>query len=559
MRNALYSLALFSLAMSLVACNGIIGDPSGMRGTDVPDGSVDGGGIDGGTPGVCEDDVCLGRSGMPRLTRTQYLYSVRQLFGATVTVDVDRLPADHEAGPFSSNEAVLTTGLDVDLYAEMARSVAQQVVDGDRAFLPCDPADALACAADLVRTITPIAYRRPLSADEESAYVDLLSWVLEQDGFDTALATYVETVLQSPHFVYRIEPAATDEPTRLDGYAVATRLSHFLFREGPDATLIAAAEAGELDTPEGVMAHAATMVDDPRADRTISEFHREWLGVGHLEDVSRLDDALTEEVRDDMRRETERFALEALREDDGTLGTLLTGRWSMLNPRLSGYYGVDGPESGWARTDMGERAGILTTGGVMTAHGSETFTQPVHRGLFVRTRVLCHELRPAPAGAIDEANEAAEELPEDMSDRERLAAITENGVCASCHSLMNSIGYGFEAFDPIGRFRMRDSTGAMLDINGAIEGWDEYETDVDGTFVGAHELGERLAESADVARCVSRQWFRYGTQRAESPEDEAAIEMVYQAFAASGHQIRAAMVAVTGTDAFLYRAPRLSE
>lgn len=549
MRNLLLSLLL-------LGCNGIIGDPLTNDPNDPYD---DPDPLDPIEPvGVCEDDICLGRSGLPRLTRTQYRHSVRQLFGNTVVVDTERLPADHEAGPFSSNEAVPTTGLDVDLYAEMARNVADQVVAGDRAFLGCDPADALACATELVQTITPIAYRRPLSADEESAYVDLLGWVLEEDDFDTALGLYVETVLQSPSFVYRIEPGG-EEPTRLDAYAVATRLSHFLFREGPDADLIAAAEAGELDTPEAVMAQARIMVDDARADRAIQEFHREWLGVGHLDDVSRLDEALTQEVRGDMRRETERFALEVLREGDGSLDTLLTARWSMLNPRLAGFYSAEAPSEGWVRTEMEERAGILTTGGVMTAHGSETFTQPVHRGLFVRTRVLCQELRPAPPGAIDEATESAMELPDDMSERERLAAITEGGPCASCHSLMNSIGYGFEAFDPVGRFRMTDSTGAMLDINGSIEGWDEYETDVDGAFVGAHELTDRLAESADVARCMARQWFRFGTQRRESNEDEAAIDSVYEALASSGNQIREAMIAVTGTDAFLYRAPRLAE
>lgn len=266
----------------------------------------------------------------------------------------------------------------------------------------------------------------------------------------------------------------------------------FLFREAPDTELLEAAQAGALDTSEGVMDRARMMLEDSRSDRSISEFHREWLGVDHLADVARLDEALTTDIRIDMRRETERFAREVIREGDGSIAQMLTARWSVLNPRMSDYYGAEGPSEGWARVEMEERAGILTTGGVMTAHGSETFTQPVHRGLFVRTRVLCQDL-PSPTGidtsaALEDGNNL-----EDMTDRQRLATITETGPCASCHTLTNSIGYGFEAFDPVGRFRTVDSTGATLDINGQIrtpEALPEFGTDVDGTFVGPHELGE---------------------------------------------------------------------
>ncbi|MEM9070656.1 MAG: DUF1592 domain-containing protein [Myxococcota bacterium] len=540
----------------LAGCSGVIGDPLTRDDSDILD--------PGALPEdpaeavpACTDEVCLGVSGTARLTRTQYRHSVRQLFG-DVEVAIDRLPPDHEAGPFSGNEAVLTTAVDVDLYAEMARSVAGAVLEGPREFLPCEPSDALACATELVRTLTPLAYRRPITSEEEGAYVSLLTWILEEDNFDVALSTYVETLLQSPNFLYRVE-LATDEPVRLSAYEVATRLSHYLFREGPDADLIAAAEDGRLDTAEGVVTEARRMVEDPRSDRAIEEFHREWLGVGHLEDVARLDEALTNDVRNRMRRETEEYARAVFRDEDGTLSTLLTGRWSMLNNPMMAYYGVDRAGEGWRRVDMPERAGILTTGAVMTAHGSETFTQPVHRGLFVRNRLLCQDLPGAPPGAIDDANETAEELPDELSERERLVVITENGPCASCHSLMNSIGYGFEAFDPIGRFRMTDSTGAIVDINGSIEGQNEFETDANGSFVGAHELVAQLAGSDDVARCMSRQWFRFATQRHESPRDERAIEGVFEAFAASGFQLREAMVAVTGTDAFLYRAPRIEE
>jgi hypothetical protein len=298
------------------------------------------------------------------------------------------------------------------------------------------------------------------------------------------------------------------------------------------------------------------MLADPRADRAIESFHREWLGLGDLDTVTRNDTGYDSALADAMREETERFAREVVR-GDGTMSTLLTARWSVIDARLAAHYRVAAPASGFARVDMEERSGILTTSGVLTVHATETFTRPVYRGLFVRKRLLCQELPAPPAGALDAAAEAEEALGVDLSERERLEAITMVGACAGCHSMMNPVGYGLEAFDALGRFRMTDATGALVDIAGAIGSESEsYQTDADGDVVGAHALGEALGGSQDAARCMSRQWLRFALQRKDVVADEGSVDAAYGAFAESGFSIPELMVAITTTDAFLHRVAR---
>src|SRR6185369_17169143 len=135
-----------------------------------------------------------------------------------------------------------------------------------------------------------------------------------------------------------------------------------------------------------------------------------------------------------------------------------------------------------------------------------------------------------------------------LSTRERFAEHAQNSFCASCHKLMDPIGLGFESFDGVGRFRTTEYD-IPIDDSGELIG-----TDVDGPFTGAAALGQRLAESEDVQACVVTQWFRYGYGRAESPDaDACSLATLSEKFAAAGGNVRELLVALTQTDAFLYR------
>ena len=539
-----------------MACNGVIAEPSGSGGAAGERGGDSAGPGGSGAGELSCEGLCVGASGMQRLTRAQYRGAVRAVLGDGIAVDVAGLPRDHAAGPFSSNGGVPISERDVEMYATMADGIAAQAARDLETLLPCDAAadGDLACARALVAELGPRLYRRPLTEDETAAYDSLVAWALEEGDLADAASLVIATMLQSPSFLYRIEPAAT-EPTPLDPWSLASRLSFYLWQEGPDDTLWRAASAGELGTPEALVAQARRMLDDPRADRTIRAFHREWLGVSEIDQIGRTDPAFTDAIAADMRNETELFAVRVLREDDARLSTLLTHRRSVLTPLLADHYGVTHPTgTGTEVVDVPERPGILTTGAVLVAHASETFTRPVHRGVFVRKNVLCDPLPPPDPSALAMAEEAAAELPETLTDRERLAALTEGPGCYACHSLTNPIGYAFERFDALGRFRDTDAEGRPIDTTGELSGTGNYETDVDGPFDGADDFTARLGESDTVARCVTTQWLRYALGREEEDEDAASIDAAHAVFRESGYDIRELVIAVVATDAFRYRA-----
>lgn len=551
------------LALLFLGCTGSIESPGNTRDreeiVDLPSVPADPPADDPWLPPAvtseCEGVTCAGSSGLMRINRAQYFHSVRALLGNTVEINTDNLPADHEAVFYASNDHDVTQ-MDVDAYASSAALIAAQVLAAP-SFVTCEPSRA--CALDTMRALVSRAYRRPLREEEDQAYTEFVGEIFDEDGFPQVMASLVETMLQSPNFLYRVEHVETETaPERLDGLAIATRLSLFLHREPPSAALRERALAGELDTREGVQAVARELLGDWRSQRAIFEFHREWLGIGGLEDGAAGD--LSPEIARDLRREAELFAREVIRAG-GTLEELLTARWSMLTPRLAEHYGVEATFAGddFERVEMPERSGLLTAGGAMTAHGNDSFTRPIFRGLFIRSRLLCQELPPAPSGALEAAERTNQGLTGELSDRERLEAITfANPTCESCHRVMNSVGYGLEAFDELGRFRMHDATGAVVDIGGVIDrvtvpGDITYRTDVDGEYVGAHELGARLAESETVGRCVTRQWLRFALQRKESARDQASIDEAFASFAASGGVLEELIVAIVGTDAFLTR------
>jgi hypothetical protein len=540
------------------ACVGQIVDdtsgPHGPGGKGIPGGS----GVGTENTPVCAEGVCVQSSALARLTRSQYANSVQQLLGATTKVDTARLPQDHAAAEiFSSNESVPPSADDVDRYSAVAEDLAANV---DLApLLSCKVADGdTNCARDLITTLGEAAYRRALTPEEVTAYVEMYDGARgEGDDFEDASRLVIATVLQSPNFLYLIEPGGDSAPRKLDGRAVAVRLSYFLWREGPAPSLLAAADAGELDTAEGVEAKAREMLDDPKFDRALREFFSEWLALDQLNGLGR-DPAqfpkFTESLATSMREETERFAVHVFRNDGARQEALLSANYSVINPELADLYGVSPAKaSGFAVAQLTNRAGLLTHASVLTTHATEGFTTPIFRGIFVRTRLLCHSLAPRPANVDEAIAEIEKNLSPDMDDRARLTALTGQGECAGCHTLTNKIGFGFEHFDAIGSFRNEDYAGASVDPSATIEPIaEEYATDVDGNYSEAMEMTRALSTSKSVGQCLTLQWMRYALGR-EARGEVSSMDDSFTAYSAANLDLRELVVAITGSDAFRHR------
>jgi hypothetical protein len=229
------------------------------------------------------------------------------------------------------------------------------------------------------------------------------------------------------------------------------------------------------------------------------------------------------------------------------LGTLLTTTTSSVDGQLGELYGVpdvSGAEPEHVELDAAERAGILTLPLLLASHSSYHDASITLRGVFVRERVLCHELPSPPPGVPTE-------LPSDptLTRRQQVEQHTQDPACAPCHTLIDPIGLGFEHYDAIGRYHDETADGRPVDALGELT----HTGDSDGTFDGAIELAHRFAASERVRDCYAKQWFVYALGRHPSMEDRCSLARVTEAFVDGGADVRELVVAVATSDAFLYR------
>ncbi|MBX5481710.1 MAG: DUF1592 domain-containing protein [Myxococcaceae bacterium] len=547
MRAWLLPVAMFSLAVAggLCACSAPAESPE--AGGPAPSG-------DAGTVDPCADTQSAPDAPLRRLTRDEYDHTVRDLLGDT-SRPARAFPPDSEGNGFdnqaSSQEASPAL---VEAYADAAEALAARA---DLAsLLPCSPADIgpEACGRAFIQHFGRRAFRRPLTADEQSRFEALFDDVRSAEGFDAAARTVIEVMLQAPQFLYRIElggaPAEDTARVRLTGYELASRLSYFLWSSMPDDALLDAAARGELDTPEGIEAQARRMLADDRAREMVRRFAVQWLGLSHFDDVAkdpvRYPDFAA--VKPLMQQEAALFVEHLSLDGTGDASRLFTAESTWANDALAQYYGLP-PVSGEAFREVSlkknARVGLLTLGAVLSQYGKFDQSSPVLRGKFVRERLLCQSLPPPPGNVVLDLPP-----PSTSTTRERYKAHAANPACSGCHALLEPVGFGLEHFDGAGRFRTEEN-GYRVDAHGEVIS----AGDLDGPFEGAGELSERLGQSRQVKQCLARQWFRFAVGRGEttSAPDQCALKRVDAAFAASGYDVRELLVAITLTDAFAYR------
>lgn len=521
---------LGTLALALAACTGAP--------TETPPGPP--------PPPLCDPSAAVhtGPTPLRRLTRAELANTVRDLLG--VEVDRARLPHDEKVGSFASNSVTPLSRVDVEELIEVSESVADradlsQLADCDLLVTP-----ASECAARFVARIAPLAYRRPVTPEERDGLLALYATIGATDHRG-GLRLVLRALLQSPHFVYHVELARTpgdDVAEPVLPIELASRLSYFLWRSMPDEALTAAALAGELETSDQIRAQAERMLADPKAARAVAEFHLEWLGLDTMDTVAKdplLYPDFTPEVRRAMVDETTRFADYVIREGDAELGTLLTASFSFLEGPLFAWYGVAGSAPARVELDPSQRFGILTHASVLSRHSHYQRSSLTLRGKLVREDFFCEPL-PDPPPNVDIT---LPELGPNATTRERVEAHQAPG-CASCHRLIDDVGFAFETYDAVGRWRTTEN-GTPVDTSGSIAG-----TDVEGEYDGARELVTRLSESEDVRECVARQWFRFAHARGETAFDGCALQAAFDAMN-QPRNLRELILALVTSDAFRWR------
>jgi len=535
------------LSAALVAgCNGTIGG-SGERNV---------------TDSVAKS-LCVVDTPIRRLTRFEYNNTVRDLLGDT-THPADALPPEEEVAGFNNQAAALTSSdLLIEQYMKVAEDTSTRAVRNMDALLPdCDPmVDGNdPCALSFIKDFGKRAFRRPLSQTEVERLKGLFDWALSDPDlgrFEDGIQVVLEAVLQSPSFLYRPELGA-ETPVEGDvvpftSWEMATKLSYMLWNTMPDAALFAAAEADELRTKEQIAAQATRMLEDDKAKDLIRNFHTQWLLLTHLDSVTKdsgVYPAYDDSLRSLWKEEIQTFIEHVILEGDGSLRTLLTASYSFMNEDLARFYdgdvldSVTGPEFREVQLDPARRAGFLTSAGLMATQAKVNRSSPVFRGKFVREQLMCNTLPPPPNNLVI----VPPEIDPNKTTKEQFEEIGANPACAGCHSLMNPIGFIFEHYDGIGQWRNQEN-GKDIDATGEVIQTD----DIDGVYDGAVELAAGLADSTQVQECVTSQWFRFAYNRTVTPEDSCSIEQLNDVFRASNFNIKALLVALTQTNAFLYR------
>ncbi|MDQ3032117.1 MAG: DUF1592 domain-containing protein [Myxococcota bacterium] len=529
-----------SLVLLLGGCEGALLDgAAGPRGQ-----SRDPGPASCGTPHVAA-------SALGRLTRVEYDYAIEDLLGDT----------SGPARTFAPDD--VTTGFEVGgtvspLLAEQYLDTATVIAERATADLPALTGCAStladeACAQHFIERVGRRAYRRALTSEESASLLALYREGAMLQDHRTGMQLVLEAMLVSPSFLYHVEAAGPDVATGaivpLNGFEVASRLSFFLWRSLPDDELLDAADAGELDDPFNVEMQARRMLEDERAMRGIRDFHRQWLELDRLARVERdatVYPEFSDELAADMRTSLDLY-LDDVMQNGSSMDTLFRGGFAYVNERLAPIYGIEGVTGDEMRRmpiDETQRAGLLTQPALLTLHGKSNQSDPIHRGIFVRTRMLCQQLPPPP----DDIDIVPPDLEPGLTTRERFSQHREEPSCAGCHVLIDPIGFGFENYDALGRFRT-DEEGQTIDASGeVVQGGD-----ASGEFDGLIELTDQLASSEAVRSCMARQWFRFATQRIETSADRCSLEDLDQRFEDSGYDIRELMVGLVAIDAFTHR------
>jgi hypothetical protein len=488
-----------------------------------------------------------------RLSHAEYNRTVAALLGGPTELGSSFAPDTVVQGYSNNAGALLVSGLLADQYREAAETVADQFKAELPARLGCDMAEGEACASSFIAKFGKQAFRRPLTATEQARYEGLWKEAAAAEDFAGGIRWTVAAILQSPNFLYRTELGehVGEGVYQLTPHELASELSYLITGGPPDATLTAAADDGTLKEPETLAAQAERLMAAADSDATLHRFVDEWLHIDRLKTVPRdmtLYPELTPQVREAMLGETHRFASQVFR-GGGTLRELLTAPYSQMTDALAQYYGVpagggEADAAGYKQTELDTAAGLLAHGSVLTTHALPTSSSPIHRGKLVRERLFCQEMPPPPP-SLDTSPPPVDPT---LSTRERYIQHSADPTCNGCHQRIDPIGFGFEHYDAVGRWRDMDGTHA-IDSTGEIV----LTAASNGTFDGVDELAGLLAGSSDVAACYTAQWSRFALGSAEASELACVEEELGKAFADADGRLDSLVLALVGTRFFRER------
>jgi len=430
-----------------------------------------------------------------------------------------------------------------------------------RAIFVCHPGgaqDETPCARRILTNLAGRAFRRPMPPTDPS--LDTLMKFYDAGrragDFDTGIQQALARLLADPQFLYRAEAEppglAEGASYRISDIELASRLSFFLWSSIPDEALIEAASSGRLSEPKTLERQVRRMLADPRSRALVENFAGQWLHLRELENAQPLDRDFDENLREAFQQETQMLFANIVREDRSLL-ELLDASYTYVNERLARHYGIPNVLGSYMRRielpPDSPRRGLLGQGSVLTVTSVGNRTSPVMRGAWVMENLLgAPPPRPPPGVEADLKEEVNATKPSSV--RERLERHRENPTCASCHQIMDPIGFAMENFDLIGRWRDVDGT-TPVDSTGTL---------VDGTtLTGVRDLRSALlARSEAFVTSASEKLLTYALGRRIEHYDQPAIRKIVRDAKRDDYRFSTLVLGVVNSVPFQMRVKRSS-
>jgi hypothetical protein len=423
-----------------------------------------------------------------------------------------------------------------DAALEAARYIAKKL--NSLAGIKKEETDRRAKVEKFAKRFVELAFRRPLTPQLQAVFVQPH---LATDDFEQGIQRLVLLTLKSPRFLYREVGGTTP-----DGFDIASRLSYALWDSFPDAELRRAAGANELKNPENLRRQAERMIQNPRAKAKYADFYRTWLKMDQATDMVKDPNkfpGFDAHVVADLQESLERTLEEITWSSKPDFRQLLTTQDLWLNGRLSKFYAPKPlADKTFQKVPVSDqpRAGVLTHPYLMAmfAHGHSS--SPIHRGVFVARNVLGINLRP-PQEAIAPVSE---DLHPTLTTRERVALQTGAVACATCHTVINPLGFALESFDAVGRYRLRDN-------NKPIDASGEYR-DADGKvipFSGPRDLGLYLAKSPEAHEAFAEHLFHHLVKQPVRAYGVDTLDALRKRFSQSEYNLQKLAVEIAVTAA----------
>ncbi len=425
-----------------------------------------------------------------------------------------------------------------------------------RRILVCKPGGASEeepCAVKTLNTLMQRAYRRPVTAEDTATAMKLYREGRKGGDFEAGIELALRSILVNPEFLFRVENTpsglAAGSVYKLSDLDLATRLSFFLWSSIPDDELLQAAIGGKLSQPKVLEAQVRRMLADERARTLVTNFAGQWLYLRNLASANpdmRLYPDFDDNLRQAFRRETELF-VESIWREDRSIFDLLNANYTFVNERLAKHYGIPNVYGSRFRKVTFEpgavRGGLLRQGSVLTVTSYATRTSPVIRGKWVLDNVL--GVPPPPPPAVVPAIKEDRKVGEALNMRQRIAEHRANPACSGCHNIMDPVGFAFENYDAIGRWRTVEE-GQPIDASGSLPDGSEFR-DLSGLQKAI------TAKPEFFAMTLTEKLLTYGLGRGTEYYDAPAVRKIVAQAKTSQYKFSSLILGIVQSTPFQMR------